>query len=77
MVAPCALTPLVPPGPGLPAGLLNAAQGPFRVLPPFPFHGHACILVWLHPNRAIISDRQSVGEPAPQARTTGPGYRAC
>ena len=38
----------------------------------FPATGH-------HPNpkRAFSSDQQSVGEPAPQARTMGLGYRAC
>ena len=76
MVALRALTPSVPPGPG-PFGLLNAARAPFRVHPPSPFHGHARILVRFYPNRAFSSDQRSVGEPAPRARTTGPGYRAC
>ena len=77
MVAPHALTPPVPPGPGLPVGLLNAARDPFHVPLPSPFHGHACFLIRLHPNRESSSDQWSVGEPAPRARTTGPDYRSC
>ena len=50
--------------------------GPVPCPPPSPFHGHARLLFRLHPNRAFSSGRGSVGEPAPRARTTGPGYRA-
>ena len=75
MVAPLALSPSVPPGPG-PVNLLNAVRAPFHVHSP---HSVDMIVGWSHPNpkRAFISDQRSMGEPAPRARTTGPGYRAC
>ena len=75
MVALRALSLSVPPGPG-PADLLNNVRYPFCVHPP---HSVARIVVWSHPNpkRAFCGGQRSVGEPAPQERTTGPGYRAC
>ena len=44
MVALCALTPSVPPRPGLPVELLNSARALFRAPPPSLFHGHASAL---------------------------------
>ena len=76
MVAPRALNPSVPPGPG-PVDLLTAARAPFRVHPSSPFHSHVRLLIRWYPNREFSSDQRSVGEPAPRARATGPGYRAC
>ena len=75
VVAPLALSPLAPPGLG-PVDLLNAVRAPFHVHPP---HSYAMLVIRLHPNpgRAFCSDQQSVGEPAPRARTMEPGYRAC
>ena len=75
VVAPLALSQLVPPGPG-PVDLLNAIRAPFHVHPP---HSVALLVVRSHPNpsRAFCGDQQSVGEPAPRARTTGTGYLAC
>ena len=75
MVAPRALSLSVPPVPG-PGDLLNAARALFRVHPP---HFVAMIVVLSHPNpkKAVYGGQRSVGEPAPRAQTTGPGYRAC
>ena len=43
VVAPRALNLPVPPGPGLPVGLLNVSRSPFSVLsPPSLFHRHDC-----------------------------------
>ena len=58
MIAPLALSPSVPPGPG-PVNLLNAVRAPFHVHPPYSV---AMFVVRLHPN--------PVGEPAPRARPT-------
>ena len=75
MVAPLALSPSVPPGPG-PVNLLNAGRALFHVHPP---HSVAMLMVRLHPNpnRAFCGGQRSVVEPTPRVRTTGPGYRAC
>ena len=75
VVAPLALSPSVPPGPG-PVDLLNAVRAPFHVHPP---HSVAMLVVRSHtnPSRAFCGDQWSVGESAPRARTTGPDYRTC
>ena len=67
--------PVGSPGPG-PVDLLNSVRAPFHVHPP---HSVAMLLVRSHPypNREFCGGQRSVGEPAPRARTTGPGYRAC
>ena len=44
MVARRALNLLVPPGSGLPVGLLNASQAPFHILPPPPPHSISMIV---------------------------------
>ena len=46
VIAPLALSPSVPPGPG-PVDLLNAVRAPFRVHPPY---SGAMFVVRLHPN---------------------------
>ena len=76
MVTPRALTLSFSPGHG-PVDLLNAVRAPFRVHP--PPHSVAMLLFRSHPNYnwAFIGGQRSVGEPAPRARTTRPGYRAC
>ena len=75
VVAPLALYPSVPPS-LVPVNLLNSVRTPFHVHPP---HSYAMLVVHSHLalnwNIAVI--KRSVGEPAPQARTMGPGYRAC
>ena len=75
MNAPLALSPLVPPGPG-PVNILNAIRAPFHVHCP---HSVAMIVDRSHTNpmREFCGGQRFVGEPAPQAWTTGPSYRTC
>ena len=75
MVPPLAFSLSVSPGPG-PVDLLNDVRSPFHVHPP---HSVAMLVGRLHPNskKEFSSDKRSVGEPTPRARTTGPGYRSC
>ena len=75
MVALLDLSPLVPPGPR-PVNLRNAVRAPFHVHPP---HSVAMLVVQLRPKpkREFCVGLWSVGEPAPRARHTGPGCRAC
>ena len=70
VVAPLALSPSVPPGLG-PVNFLNVVRAPFHVHPP---NSYAMLVVHLYPSPklAFSGDQQSVGEPAPRARTTGP-----
>ena len=76
MVALRAPTPLVTPAPR-PVDLLSAVRAPFRVHPSSPLRCHALGMVAPYPKWAVSGGQRSVGEPAPRARTTGPGYRAC
>ena len=74
VVTPIALSTSVPPGPG-PVDLLNDIRAPFHV---HPSHSVVMLVVRSHPNpkREFCSGNRSVGETAPRAQTTGPGYRA-